>query len=45
MGGNSRLIKIGKVDVRHALGFFWQDNYKIYVAETPEDIVEWNGRG
>lgn len=42
---NSRLIKIGKVDVRHALGFFWHDNHKIYVAATQEDIVEWKKRG
>jgi len=40
-----RLIKVGKTDVRNALGFFWHDNHKIYVAATPEDIVEWKERG
>lgn len=45
MGKNSRLIKIGRTDVRSALGFFWHDNHKIYVAATPEDIVEWKERG
>lgn len=45
MGKNSRLIKIGRTDVRSALGFFWHDNHKIYVAATTEDIVEWKERG
>ena len=42
---HGRLLKIGKTDVRSALGFFWHDNHKIYVAATPEDIVEWKERG
>ena len=45
MGKNIRLIKIGRTDVRSALGFFWHDNHKIYVAATPEDIVDWKERG
>lgn len=44
MGRNSRLIKIGRTDVRCALGFFWHDNHKIYVAATTEDIVDWKER-
>ena len=40
MKKHGRLIKIGKTDVKSALGFFWHDNHKIYVAATPEDIVE-----
>ena len=45
MGKNSRLIKIGRTDVKSALGFFWHDRHKIYVAATPEDIAEWRSRG
>ena len=45
MKKHGRLIKIGKTDVRSALGFFWHDNHKIYVAATPEDIVEWKEKG
>jgi hypothetical protein len=45
VGKESRLIKIGRTDVRSALGFFWHDNHKIYVAATPEDIVEWKEHG
>lgn len=40
-----KLIKVGKTDVKSALGFFWHDRHKIYVAATPEDIVEWKKRG
>ena len=45
MGKNSRLIKIGRTDVRSALGFFWHDWHKIYVAATQEDVREWEKRG
>lgn len=45
MKKHGRLIKIGKTDVKSALGFFWHDNHKIYVAATPEDIVEGKERG
>ena len=41
----SRLLKVGKTDVKSALGFFWHDSHKIYVAATPRDIVEWKERG
>jgi len=40
-----RLIKVGKTDVRNALGFFWHDRHKIYVAASPSDIYEWKDRG
>ena len=40
----SRLIRVGKTDVKSALGFFWFDSRKIYVAATPQDIVEWKKR-
>lgn len=39
-----RLIKIGRVSVKNALGFFWCDTTKIYVAATPEDIDNWKAR-
>ena len=42
---HGRLLKVGKTDVKSALGFFWHDNHKIYVAAIPEDIVEWKERG
>ena len=44
-GNKSKLIRIGRTDVKSALGFFWHDRHKIYVAATPEDIVEWKKRG
>jgi hypothetical protein len=34
-----RLIKIGKVSVKNAVGFFWHDKTKIYVARTSEDVT------
>jgi len=40
-----KLLRIGRVDVKSALGFFWHDNHKLYVAATPEDIDEWKERG
>ncbi len=40
-----RLIKIGKTVVKSAIGFFWHDRHKIYVAATPEDIDEYKKRG
>lgn len=40
-----RLIKIGKSDLRSALGFFWLDRQKIYVAAGPEDVAEWKAHG
>ena len=40
-----RLIKVGKTDVRNAMGFFWHDSHKIYVAATKSDIEEWKKRG
>lgn len=42
---HKRLIKVGKTDVRHALGFFWHDQTKIYVAENQEAVDEWKRRG
>lgn len=38
-------IKVGKTYVKNALGFFWHDHCKIYVAATPEDIEEYIRRG
>jgi len=38
-------IRIGRTCVKDALGFFWHDNHKIYVAATPEDIDEFKSRG
>lgn len=40
-----RLIKVGKTDVRNAIGFFWHDGHKIYVAATKSDVEEWKKRG
>jgi hypothetical protein len=45
MGKGSKLIKIGRKDVKSALGFFWHDRHKLYVAQTPEDVEEWKRRG
>lgn len=41
----NKLIKVGRTCVKDALGFFWHDHHKIFVAATPEDIVEWKSRG
>lgn len=40
-----KLIRIGNKGVKSALGFFWHDRHKIYVAATPEDIDTWKKRG
>lgn len=40
-----RPIKIGRTSVKNALGFFWHDRCKIYVAATQEDIDEYRSRG
>lgn len=40
-----RLIKVGKTDVRNAIGFYWFDNNKIYVASTKADVDEWKTHG
>lgn len=40
-----RLVKIGKVSVKNAMGFFWSDKTKIYVAKSPKDIQEFEERG
>ena len=45
MKRHDRLIRIGRTDVRSAIGFFWKDGHKIYVAATPDDIEEWRDRG
>lgn len=45
MNRDKRLIKIGRTDVRYALGFFWHDQHKIYVAANAGDIEEWKDRG
>ena len=42
---HKRLIKVGKTDVRNAIGFFWHDGHKIYVAATKSDVEEWKKRG
>lgn len=34
-----RLLKIGNVSVKNAVGFFWHDKTKIYVARTSEDAT------
>ena len=44
-GGESKLIRIGRTSVKSALGFFWHDCHKIYVAATQEDVREWEKRG
>lgn len=40
-----RLVKVGKIGVKSALGFFWHDHHKIYVAATQKDIDEHKRRG
>ena len=40
-----KLLKIGKTDVKSALGFFWHDRHKLYVAATPEDIAHYKSQG
>lgn len=40
-----RLIRVGKTDVRNAIGFFWHDRHKIYVAANRSDVDEWKKRG
>lgn len=42
---NRKLLKIGKTDVKYALGFFWRDRHKLYVAATPEDVAHYNAHG
>lgn len=40
-----RLVKIGKVSVKNAMGFFWLDKTKIYVARNLKDVQEFEERG
>jgi len=40
-----RLIRVGRTNVKDALGFFWRDRHKIYVAASPQDIDEYKSRG
>lgn len=40
-----KLLRIGRTDVRYALGFYWCDNNKIYVAATKADVDEWKTHG
>lgn len=40
-----RLVKIGKVSVKNAIGFFWFDKTKIYVAKSLKDVKEFEKRG
>ena len=35
----SKLLRVGRVDVKSALGFFWIDGYKMYVAANRKDIA------
>lgn len=41
----NKLISVGRTCVKDALGFFWHDRHKIFVAETQKDVDEWNERG
>ena len=41
----TRLLKIARTDVRNAVGFFWHDRQKIYVAESMEEADKWKERG
>ena len=45
MGAKRKLVKIGKVSVKNAIGFFWHDRHKIYVVSSPEDIEEFKSHG
>lgn len=45
MGRNRRLIKVGRTFVNNAIGFFWHDKTRIYVAKSKKDIDEWKCRG
>ena len=40
-----KLIKVGRTDVHSALGFFWHDGHKIYLAATPEEVDVWKMHG
>ena len=40
-----RLIKIGRTYVKSAIGFFWRDGYKMYVAGSREDKNDYIRRG
>lgn len=44
-GTDKRLLRVGRSDVRNALGFFWHDRTKIYVARRSADVDEWAERG
>ena len=45
MAKKRRPIRIGRTNVKNALGFFWHDRHKIYVAASPQDIDEYKSRG
>ena len=45
MAKKRRPIRIGRTNVKDALGFFWNDRHKIYVASSPQDIDEHKARG
>ena len=40
-----RLLKVGRTSVKKALGFFWHDGSKIYVAESWDDVNDWEKGG
>lgn len=42
--GKWKLIKIGKVVVKSALGFFWRD-YSMYVANSTQDMLDYKAMG
>jgi hypothetical protein len=45
MAKKRRPIRVGRTCVKDALGFFWGDRHKIYIAATPQDIDEFSSRG
>ena len=45
MAKKRKLLKIGRTDVKSALGFFTRDGYKIYVAASQEDVDNYVSRG
>ena len=45
MAKKRKLLKIGRTDVKSALGFFTRDGYKIYVASSQDDVDQFVRHG
>ena len=45
MKSESKLLKIGRANVKSAIGYFCHNGYQFYVASGSEEVQEWKKRG